>query len=105
MIRIDFQQYLMLRRARKFGTVLHVDDMTPEQQEICEYLCNEKLLKMVSATVDSSYRRKPKSYKITQGGKAEISAYVLAFHKWWIPLIIAIAAAIGAYSPLLSVLL
>lgn len=98
---INYKQYRLLRRCRKFGTVLQTASLTAEEREACAYLLDCKLLEIVTAEHDERFRRVAKTYKITQRGCAELSAYVRAFHKWWIPLIIAIVAALGAYIPLI----
>lgn len=94
MTHVSFKQYMILRRVKKYGSTISTDHLSKEECEICAFLCKKEYLEIVSATYANDFSRHGKVYKISQYGKAAISSYVAAFHKWWIPLLISILAVV-----------
>ena len=99
---INYPQYRMLCRAKKV-TSMNPSEFSEEETDICEFLCSCGFLTKTEKYVRNSngkvniFEFEVTGYTITQAGKAQISVYRLSFHKWWIPLIISIAALILPY--------
>lgn len=99
MVDTDFPQFRMLVRIKK-AVNYSAEGMPESEKDICEYLNDHGFIK---PTYEYTFEYEapledcgPKitSYRITQEGRAQIFSYIAAFHKWWIPLVISIAALI-----------
>jgi hypothetical protein len=110
MVDIDLKQYRMLKKVDKHSSI-DAAFLSKEEKDICAFLLEKQFL-----AVTKSYRRNeqgdidifnlyPKEYSITQAGKAQIYAFKSTFYKWWIPVIISIFSAIGAYRAELACIL
>lgn len=99
MVDIDYSQFKILGRIRRHKSIKH-DDLSDEEINICEFLFNHgfvtknKTFNQIPNKFDNVPVLTVDSYKITEKGKAQLSAYVAAFHKWWLPLIVSIASLI-----------
>ncbi len=90
MVDIDFKQYKMLSYIKHHKTIKGIN-FTEEQLDICSYL---KSKGFITARTVVSHTPHYSVYRITQEGRAQLSSYVLSFHKWWIPLAVSIVALI-----------
>lgn len=84
------KQYKMLCEIKKRGGIFN-RPLSTEEKEICKYL--SKLGCLYFITTPSS----KKTVQLTQFGETQIYAFRSTFYKWWIPVIISMLAAIGAY--------
>lgn len=97
MIEISKPQYKLLVKIKK-GKITSYKDLTNEQEEILEFLTENNCIVAASFTQNGFVNkgkvvyRYPERLKITQFGEACIYAFRAKFYKWWIPLLVSIAA-------------
>ena len=92
MVDISFQQFRMLRHAK--SAPILTDSLSLNEEAICDYLCEMGFLK-VSFDVDVNKEQLNfTQYSITQAGEAQLYAFVSAFHKWWISVVIALISLV-----------
>lgn len=98
MIDISFPQYLMLKRIKR-ANPLPNQNLSQEQYEIIQYLEEHNFVDEMISEDDWTFNDNIvfanstlTGFRITEAGKAQISAYTASFHKWWIPLVISIIA-------------
>jgi len=104
MIEINFKQFLMLIRVKHFPIDTAKNKLSDEEEKILNFHISHGF---IQANNDIEYLPtssdviigdipivKSTTFQITQEGKARISAYKSAFHKWWIPIIISIGSFI-----------
>lgn len=105
MVDIDFKQYRMLKIADK--KEIFSQNLSQEESDVCCFLCDQGFL-----ISNDDYQFSPDgkvdltglcpvSYRTSQAGKAQICAFELAFHKWWISVVIAFASFIVSLIALL----
>lgn len=106
MVDINFQQYKMLKHINNVQSISTANFST-EELEICEFLCNKEFLSITQKTrytPDKNldlFNLYPAEYRITQAGKAQISAYEASFHKWWFSVVIAVISLVVSILALL----
>lgn len=99
MVDISFKQYKMLKRINKNQSVKY-EEFTEEEIKTCEFLAEKDFVTLNTKSVPvpnnpyNAHIPVLDNYEITEEGKAQISAYISSFHKWWIPLIVSIASFI-----------
>lgn len=92
MVDISFQQFRMLRRAK--STPILTGSLSLNEEAICDYLCEMGFLK-ASFDIDVDKEQLDfTQYSITQAGEAQLYAFVSAFHKWWISVVIALISLV-----------
>lgn len=109
MLDIDRGQYRMLKRIKNHPN-MPTADLSKEEKEICRFLARHHFVTYRPHAISTQDGTKvthglPDKISTTQEGNAQLYIFRTTFHKWWIPLVIAIIAAIGAYVPLLVQLL
>lgn len=99
MVDISFKQYKMLKRINKNKNVKY-EELSEEEIKTCEFLADKNFISLntkyepIPNNLYNVQRPVLDNYEITEDGKAQISAYISSFHKWWIPLIVSIASFI-----------
>lgn len=88
---INRKQYAMLKFSCK-QSVFSVDALDDNAKSICKYLSDIGFLDVTSRSIDDNFRSIPKSYAITQAGKAAIYQFKVARIKNWVPIVISIFA-------------
>lgn len=97
MVDISPEQYRMLKKISRNDSA-QTDSMSKDEKEICAFLATKGFLSVSKkCRTDESgnldlFNTYPSEYTITQSGKAQIYAFKSTFYKWWIPVIISIAA-------------
>lgn len=104
MVDIDFKQFKMLLKLKHNNIKTDKIELSEEDQDILEFLIKNNFaviiddIKYIPSSSNFVIGEIPilnsTTYQITQDGKAQISAYVSSFHKWWIPLVISIGSFI-----------
>lgn len=99
MIDINLKQYKMLSKINNNKTI-KCDNLNDDEKKICEFLSSKGFISSNCCFVTKNTPLGKmgftdiENYEITEEGKAQISAYISSFHKWWIPLIVSIASFI-----------
>lgn len=99
MVDISKPQYKMLKKLHK-NKCLSYEYLSDEEKEICTYLLQHNLISVTKKMGEFSKTDmilpplKIDSCSITQSGEAQIYIFKSTFYKWWIPVLISIAALI-----------
>lgn len=102
MIEISNRHYRFLKRIKK-QRILYVSNLSSDEKAIARYLATAKCIKaknQINQSIPEITRITPKSYEITQYGKAQIYAFKAKFYKWWIPVVISVCALIVSVASL-----
>ena len=103
---IDPSQYKLLKRLHRHGPV-EISSLSESQKKDCKYLFDCGCISVIKSPVELNTvqgRRhlfQATAYEITPLGRASEYNYKSTFYKWWIPVVISIAATIIALSSLL----
>lgn len=111
MSNISKEQYRLLKKIQRMESI-SPNSLTDNELNICKFLSDKGFLSVTNKYQKTSdgnlniFSSSPSEYSITQSGKAEIYIFKSTFYKWWIPVVISIAALIVSISlPILERLL
>ena len=94
---LDIQRYKFLKKIKK--KPLPTQSVTTDEKLKCDYflknhyiIIHEEKQSIVSKSGFISHKIVSSYYQITEEGKVAIYNFYISFMRWWIPLLISIAA-------------
>ncbi len=99
MLNLSKEQYKMLLKIKKSNYITS-SSLSDKEIEICKYLMYNGYIEsslFSRQDINGAYhtlKKLPEKISITQTGETQIYVFRSTFYKWWIPVVISIAALI-----------
>lgn len=80
------EQYRFLKKIDA-DTLVSRDTLTDNELDMQQYLQQNQMLSQVM-------KNRTPHYYVTQHGKSEMTNFMLSYYRWWLPVIVSVAALI-----------